>query len=510
MARHTLFLFHKLHVRLRLALDLTKLQATKLRLQRQESVAELRSLMTQEQARLILTTLVKTAGNRSSEYAVETPTLKQQQFLDCGIFEALYGGAAGGGKSSALLCGAIRMAARGGAALVIRRTFADLSLPGAIMDRSHEWLQNTSAKWSAQEKRWDFPNGGALQFGYLENDRDKYRYQGAEFTGLYVDELTQFSETQFLYLISRVRRKKDSAIPLEVRCASNPGGIGHDWVKARYVTNAEGRVFIPATIDDNPHIDQTSYRDALMLLDATTRDQLLYGSWVRDDGGQLYSFTEAKNVVSEPPKRAPYVRYILGIDLGASKNTPTTAFSVIAYSEHDPLLLYCIESKAFADMTPSSCAEEIRLWDNKYDFDSMVCDAGALGGGYVEEFRRRYGLPVKPAEKKDKLAMRKLINGELERGTLVFVKDGNADMIKELKNLQWDAKGLDAQPGQPDHLSDSLIYSYREAKHYTANVPEMAPTDPTEFAKWTSRKMMRDVIKKSQQFASRHKVDIHG
>lgn len=492
-----------------MALDHQRLQTLKVLHDQKQSVQGLKKGLSEAQARAILTTLVKSSNNKQTSYVPEVPTPKQQRFLDCGAFEALYGGSAGGGKSSALLAGAIGMAARGGSALVVRRTFADLSLPGAIMDRSHEWLSNTDATWSAQEKRWDFPSGGVLQFGYMETDKDRFRYQGAEFQSLWVDELTSLTEVQFLYLISRIRRRVDSQLPLEVRCASNPGGVGHDWVKARYITNPEGRVFIPATIEDNPHIDQASYRDALMLLDKTTRDQLLYGSWIRDDGGQLYKLNETKNIVEHAPKRTQHVRYILGIDLGASKEKATTAFSVVSYSEQDPFLLYVVESEAFADMTPSSCAEMIKSWDNRYNFDHMVCDAGALGGGYVEEFRRRYGLPVKPAAKKDKLAIRKLINGELERGTLVLVKDANVTMLKELRELQWDSRGLDAQVGQSDHLSDSLLYAFREAKHYASVVPELPPTDPTEHAKWTARNMMMNTIKKSQQFASRNKVDMY-
>ena len=492
-----------------MTIDHKRLQSIKVQYDRAAAVKSLKGRIPEDQARAILATLIKSQHNTQTNYVPEISTPKQEKFLSCHAFEALYGGAAGGGKSSALLAGAIKMAANGGSALVIRRTFADLSLPGAIMDRSHEWLSGTDAEWSAQEKRWDFPSGGVLQFGYMETDKDRYRYQGAEFQSLWVDELTSLTEVQFLYLISRIRRRIGSQLPLAVRCASNPGGIGHDWVKERYVSNPQGRVFIPATIEDNPYIDQASYRDALMLLDATTRDQLLYGSWVRDDGGQLYSFTERKNLVIEGPEKSKYVRYILGIDLGASKHTPTTAFCIIAYSEIDPYMLFCVESSSHADMTPSSCAEKIKELDNKYGFDSMVCDAGALGGGYVEEFRRRHSLPVKPAAKKDKLGMRKLINGELERGTLVFVKSGNEDMIKELQNLQWDAKGTDAQPGQPDHLSDSLIYSYREAKHYLSEMPEQIPDDPIEHAKYIAKSMKDNLIKKSLNDAKRRGVDVN-
>ena len=85
----------------------------------------------------------------------------------------------------------------GYAAILFRRTYADLSLPGALMDRAKEWLAGTAARWSDKEKTWHFPSGATLTFGYLEHEDDKYRYQSSEFQFLGFDELTQFSEAQF-------------------------------------------------------------------------------------------------------------------------------------------------------------------------------------------------------------------------------------------------------------------------------------------------------------------------
>ena len=156
-----------------------------------------------------------------------------------------------------------------------------MALPGALMDRSKEWLTGTDARWNEIQHCWTFPSGAKLQFGYLEAETDKYRYQGAEFQGIFPDELTQFTETQYTYLFSRLRRLKDSSVPLRLWGASNPGGSGHTWVKQRFIVEGEkyGRVFIPALLKDNPHIDQASYVKSLSNLDVTTRKQLLEGSW---------------------------------------------------------------------------------------------------------------------------------------------------------------------------------------------------------------------------------------
>lgn len=453
--------------------------------------------LTLDQARYILGVVAQTKRTHdANDYVIETPTKRQQEFLNVTTLECLFGGAASGGKSSALLHVAIRAACGGSAVLVVRKTFADLNLPGAIMDRSHGWLGGTEAKWHGMDKRWTFPSGGVIQFGYLDNAKDKYRYQGSEFQCLCVDELTQFEESDYLYLISRIRRTTKSKRPLEIRSATNPGGIGHDWVKKRFITDPQGRVFIPATLTDNPHIDQIAYKAALEMLDATTRNQLLHGAWVRDDGGQLYSYAEHRNAVHELPPKTPVARYVLGIDLGASQRDATTAFVVVQYSDHEPNLICVVKSAVFAGMTPSSCASEIKQWQRLYDFDAIVCDAGALGVGYVEEFRQRHGLPVRAAQKKDKLGMRKIMNGDLERGCLTVFEPANTQLVAELYATQWNSKGTDAQEGQPIHLTDALLYSYREAKAFASAEPERAPEDPIKRAEWTAQKMQDEVIRK--------------
>ncbi len=215
-------------------------------------------------------------------YNPHNPTPKQQTFLALNCREALYGGAAGGGKSDALLMAALQYVDTPGyAAILFRRTYSDLSLPGALMDRADDWLRGTDAKWHGTEKTWAFPSGASISFGYLDNDAARYRYQGSEFSFIGFDELTQFSEVQYRYLFSRLRRKTGSEIPLRMRAASNPGGVGHEWVKERFILEGEsaGRVFVPAGLSDNPHLDREEYEGSLSELDPTTRLQLLAGDW---------------------------------------------------------------------------------------------------------------------------------------------------------------------------------------------------------------------------------------
>ena len=124
------------------------------------------------------------------------------------------------------------------------------------MDRARTWLMPTEATWRDSLKTWHFPSGASLTFGYLEKPGDEYRYQSTEFQMIGFDELTQFTENQYRYLFSRWRRSQDAEMPLRMRSASNPGGIGHEWVRERFI-DAEGsvdtRIFIPASLPDNPY-----------------------------------------------------------------------------------------------------------------------------------------------------------------------------------------------------------------------------------------------------------------
>lgn len=200
----------------------------------------------------------------------------------------------------------------GYAALILRRTYQDLALPGAIMDRAHEWLGPTAAHWHETDHRWTFPSGSTLTFGYLQTETDKHRYQSAEFQFVSFDELTQFRESQYLYLFSRLRRLEGSRIPLRMRSASNPGGVGHDWVKARFVAqqNTDDRLFVPAKLADNPYLDSGEYLHSLEQLDAVTRAQLLEGNWDVLPDGELFKREWFADLLTERPGfLTSWVRY---------------------------------------------------------------------------------------------------------------------------------------------------------------------------------------------------------
>jgi len=178
------------------------------------------------------------------------------------------------------------------------------------MDRSLEWLKETDAHWDGKNFKWTFPSGARLQFGYLKSEQDKYRYQSAAFQYIGFDELTQFTETQYRYLFSRLRRLEGLYVPLRMRSASNPGNIGHDWVKRRFLIEGteQGRVFIPAKLHENPHLDRENYILSLSELDPITRRQYLDGDWTARHGGSKF-LREWFKIVGEAPEHAKRVRF---------------------------------------------------------------------------------------------------------------------------------------------------------------------------------------------------------
>lgn len=201
-------------------------------------------------------------------------------------------------------------------AILFRRKFTDLKLPGALMDRAQEWLGGSSARWNDRDHIWSFPSGAHLCFGYLDAERDKYRYQSAEFQYIGFDELPQFTQNQYLYLHSRLRRLRGFRVPLRIRSAGNPDGEEVEWVFHRFVNPGDpSRPFIPAKLEDNvdpvtgePNLDIESYLRSLDRLDPITRARLRDGNWDIRHEGRMFK-REWFSIVEDYPHDCRLVRY---------------------------------------------------------------------------------------------------------------------------------------------------------------------------------------------------------
>jgi hypothetical protein len=214
----------------------------------------------------------------------------QQEFCSRGEFEVLFGGAAGPGKTDCLIMEATRhLEFNRYKGLILRRTFPQLQ---EIIDRCWHWYPKLNGTYRAGEHRWYFPSGATIQLGHMQHEQSKYDYQGKEYHFVGFDEVTQFTETQYYYLFSRMRTTK-SDIPVRVRSTTNPGGIGHIWCKNRFIDVAkplqtyidpvtgQSRCFIPATIYDNPTLVKNDplYVKRLEALPEIEKMRLLHGVW---------------------------------------------------------------------------------------------------------------------------------------------------------------------------------------------------------------------------------------
>ena len=265
---------------------------------------------------------------KESLYCPEQASITQKVFLRTYGLEALFGGAAGGGKSSALLMSALQYVdVPGYSAILFRRTYADLSLPGALMDRFREWMKNyDEVTWNNNSYTATFPSGARISFGYLNNTNDYLRYKGSEFQFIGMDEVTEIRESDYRYLFSRLRRPASgelAKVPLRMRCASNPAP---NWVRQRFIVEGKetGRIFVPSLLTDNPGIDADSYRQALSALDPVERRRLEEGDWWSTTLGTMFDRTSF--VLIDPvevPQVSTSARAVRFWDLAATDPSPS-------------------------------------------------------------------------------------------------------------------------------------------------------------------------------------------
>lgn len=237
-------------------------------------------------------------------------TRKQKRFIDAKEEEVLFGGAAGGGKSYGQMVDALLFALRypGSKQLILRRTYAELEK--SLIRCALSLYPREIFTLNASSHTGKFKNGSCIDFGYCAGENDVYQYQSAEYDIIRFDELTHFTETQYLYLISRVRGA--NPFPKQIKSSTNPGGIGHSWVKARFVDAApagqrfvgEGgmrRIFIPSLVDDNSFLMRSDpdYKKRLLNLPKRERRALLDGDWNIFDGQYFSEFSVSKHV-TEP------------------------------------------------------------------------------------------------------------------------------------------------------------------------------------------------------------------
>ncbi len=237
-------------------------------------------------------------------------TKKQKRFIDAKESEVLFGGAAGGGKSYGQMVDALLFALRypGSKQLVLRRTFSELEK--SLIRTSLMLFPREIYTFNSSSHTGRFKNGSVIDFGYCAAENDVYQYQSAEYDVIRFDELTHFTESQYVYLISRVRGA--NSFPKQIKSSTNPGGVGHSWVKSRFIDPARAahsfcgedglkRIFIPSLLDDNKFLREgdPEYKTRLLALPEREKKALLYGDWNIFEGQYFSEFSHAKHV-TEP------------------------------------------------------------------------------------------------------------------------------------------------------------------------------------------------------------------
>ena len=250
--------------------------------------------------------------SKSAENVVWEPQEKQKIFMSRTEDEALYGGAAGGGKSDALVIEALRQVhIPHYKALILRKTYKQLS---ELIEKSQNYYKRAfpRAKYNGSSYTWSFPSGAIIRFGNLHHTSDKLNYQGHAYDYIAFDELTQFEYDEYMYLLSR-NRPNGPGTKVYIRSTANPGGIGHGWVKERFIDamppmttktetvvieNPSGgvikrkmsRIFVPSLIFDNTALmeNDPNYISRLASLPKAEKQALLYGDW-NSFSGQVFT-----------------------------------------------------------------------------------------------------------------------------------------------------------------------------------------------------------------------------
>ena len=418
------------------------------------------------------------AANSSRKIAF-LPTPKQYDFISANEDIVLYGGAAGGGKSYALLFDAVRYAhIKGYRGILIRRTMPELR---ELIDISRELYPQMfkGCKYHTQEKTWRFASGAILEFGFLDSPSDKYQYQGKQYAWIGFDELgLQETPEGFDYLKSRLR----TTLPIKpaIRCTANPGSL---WVKERFIDPAPANTtyrdsvgltyrFIPSLVSDNPYIYQKGegqYVKMLKSMSNVEKRQLLYGDWTVSDDSAFPEFSISTHVIDGAEFVPKHWSRFCGVDYGYSDQSAAVWGAVnpangqiVIYKEFAQSGLV---GDSFARIILNEESEELVNVDHVVDW-SVWNKTGHIGPT-IGESMQRAGLRMRRADKnreggKVQIHSRlRLLDDEETPGLVIL--ESCPKLIKEIQSLRRHPDKEDIKQtrmnGNHNDLYDALRYA---------------------------------------------------
>ena len=399
----------------------------------------------------------------------------QTEFLAAAETDVLYGGAAGGGKSYAMLVDPLRYAHRAAhRALIIRRSMPELR---ELIDKSRELYPKAfpGCKYREVEKLWNFPSGAKIEFGFLERDADVYRYQGQAYSWIGFDEITHLpTEFSWNYLASRLRTT-DSEITPYMRCTANPGGVGAHWVKNRYIQPSEPdksfvgkdgltRKFIPARLEDNPFLATDGrYEQMLKALPPTQRKQLLEGNWDVNEGAAFTEFSLEEHVI--PPFEIPiHWDRVKGIDYGYASES-ACIWATIDPSDGTLIVYRELYKKGLTGEDLGYKITEMELEDPmsvQGVLDTAAWSRTGTTGPTVGETLVRQGHKLRRADKnriQGKIQIHEYLRLQPSGRPRIQIFSSCPSLIRELQGIPLDKSNPeDVDTHAPDHAYDALRY----------------------------------------------------
>jgi DNA-binding Xre family transcriptional regulator len=399
----------------------------------------------------------------------------QTDFLAAPERDVLYGGAAGGGKSYAMLIDPLRFAHRAAhRALILRRSMPELR---ELIDKSRELYPKAfpGSKYKEVEKLWNFPSGAKVEFGFLERDADVYRYQGQAYSWIGFDEITHLpTEFGWNYLASRLRTTDPEITPY-MRCTANPGGVGATWVKKRYVdphppnesfTGEDNltRKFIPARLDDNPYLAEDGrYEEMLKALPPTQRKQLLEGNWDVNEGAAFTEFEQDVHVITPFEIPISWER-TKGIDYGYASES-SCVWGTVDPSDGTLIIYRELYQKGLTGEDLGDRITQMELSD-PYSVQGVLDTAAwartGTTGPTVGESLIRAGHKLRRADKnriQGKIQIHEYLKVQQSGRPRLQIFNTCPNLIRELQSIPLDRSNPeDVDTHAPDHAYDALRY----------------------------------------------------
>ncbi len=399
----------------------------------------------------------------------------QTDFLAAPDTDVLYGGAAGGGKSYAMLVDPLRFAHRAAhRALILRRSMPELR---ELIDKSRELYPQAfpGCKFREVEKIWTFPSGAKLEFGFLERDADVYRYQGQAYSWIGFDEITHLNtEFSWNYLASRLRTTDPEITPY-MRCTANPGGAGATWVKKRYVNPSEPnksfigkdgltRKFIPARLEDNPYLATDGrYEQMLKALPEVQRRQLLEGNWDITEGAAFTEFDVMVHVVTPFEIPIGWER-LKGIDYGYASES-SCIWGCVDPSDGTLIIYRELYRKGLTGEMLAQMITNMELEDPfsvQGVLDTAAWNRTGTTGPTVGETLQRAGHKLRRADKnriQGKIQIHEYLRVQPSGRPKIQIFNSCPNLIRELQSIPLDKSNPeDVDTHAPDHAYDALRY----------------------------------------------------